>query len=126
MITGYAGEVPSVGLADGCAVQVLEDTYQRLNETWADQADVDEAMDGLFLGLGFQRRISSDEQWDALVGRCLSHPLNDLLHQDPFTCRAYEKPRGYAGDAELIDFIYCRQERLPPDGVTERISGVER
>ena len=119
MISTYLGEMPNVELFDGRADRVLEDTYQKLSESWADQADVDEAMDGLFLGLGFQKRISSDEEWDALVGRCLSHPLKELLQQDPFTCRAFEKPRGYAGDAELIDFIYGREERLPPDGVTE-------
>jgi SAM-dependent methyltransferase len=35
-----------------------------------------------------------------------AHPLRDLLHQDPFTRRAYEKPRGYAGDAVLLDYLY--------------------
>jgi hypothetical protein len=29
-----------------------------------------------------------------------------LLLQSPFTRRAYEKPRGYAGDAVLMDLIY--------------------
>ena len=119
MISTYLGEVANVGLSDGRPDWVLDHTYQKLSESRADQANVDEAMDGLFLGLGFQRRSSSDEEWDGLVGRCLSHPLNGLLHQDPFTCRAFEKPRGYAGDAELIDLIYGRQKRLPPDGVTE-------
>jgi SAM-dependent methyltransferase len=34
------------------------------------------------------------------------HPLHTLLLESPFTRRAYEKPRGYAGDAVLMDLIY--------------------
>ena len=29
-----------------------------------------------------------------------------MLHQDPFTYRAFSKPRGYAGDAVMMDYIY--------------------
>src|SRR5262249_38418269 len=29
-----------------------------------------------------------------------------VLHQDPFTYRAFSKPRGYAGDAVMMDYIY--------------------
>jgi hypothetical protein len=34
-----------------------------------------------------------------------------LLHQDPFTFRAFSKPRGYAGDAIMMDYIYSREEQ---------------
>ncbi len=34
------------------------------------------------------------------------HPLFDLCQQDPYTARAFQKPRGYAGDAVMMDFIY--------------------
>jgi len=33
-----------------------------------------------------------------------------MIHEDPFTGRAFRKPRGYAGDAELIDLIYGPEE----------------
>ena len=43
----------------------------------------------------------------ALVGEQVRrHPLHDLLLESPFTRRAFEKPRGYAGDAVLMDLIY--------------------
>jgi SAM-dependent methyltransferase len=29
-----------------------------------------------------------------------------LLHEDPYTHRAFTQPRGYAGDAVLIDYLY--------------------
>jgi SAM-dependent methyltransferase len=36
----------------------------------------------------------------------VSHPLVHLVHQDPFTRRCFYKPRGYAGDARMLDYIY--------------------
>lgn len=37
---------------------------------------------------------------------CIEHPVFEILRQDPYTSRSFEKPRGYAGDAGLIDYIY--------------------
>jgi len=39
------------------------------------------------------------------------HTICDLLHEDPFTYRAFSKPRGYAGDAVLMDYIYGEEEK---------------
>lgn len=38
-----------------------------------------------------------------------AHELHRILLEDPFSHRAWAKPRGYAGDAELIDLLYDRQ-----------------
>ena len=46
---------------------------------------------------------------------CRAHPLHALVQQDPYTHRACAKPRGYAGDAVMMDFIYSGQ---PPEGTT--------
>jgi hypothetical protein len=37
---------------------------------------------------------------------CAEHPTRALIHQSPFARRAFEKPRGYAGDAETLDLVY--------------------
>lgn len=43
------------------------------------------------------------QRWRPL---CAEHPINDIVQQDPFTRHSATKPRGYAGDADLIDLIY--------------------
>jgi len=45
-----------------------------------------------------------DNQW--IQDRCLDHPINELIQQDPCTYRGMSRPRGYAGDAVLIDYYY--------------------
>ena len=63
------------------------------------------ALDELFDDL-LGRREEESEDWPAYAQACLSHPISRLLHQDPFTYRAFDKPRGYAGDAVMMDYIY--------------------
>jgi extracellular factor (EF) 3-hydroxypalmitic acid methyl ester biosynthesis protein len=41
------------------------------------------------------------------------HELHRVLMEDPYTARAFAKPRGYAGDAVLIDMLYDREP--PPE-----------
>lgn len=44
--------------------------------------------------------------WQALVPVAQNHPVREFFLQDPFTRWSFEKPRGYSGDAHLLDFIY--------------------
>jgi hypothetical protein len=62
-------------------------------------------MDELFDEL-LDRREQDPQDWPTYARSCLSHPVCRLLHQDPFTYRAFAKPRGYAGDAVMMDYIY--------------------
>jgi SAM-dependent methyltransferase len=61
------------------------------------------------------REVPTEEWLGELAPACRRHPLHALLLQDPYTRRAFEKPRGYAGDAEMLDFIYSG---IPPQGTT--------
>ncbi len=62
------------------------------------------------------RSLGANE-WREFIDRARKHPLREILHQDPFTCHSFQKPRGYPGDADLIDFMY--RQRQPPQQTTE-------
>ncbi len=53
----------------------------------------------------FYRNLPRTE-WEQFIIQTRDHPLKKIMHEDPFMRRAYQKPKGYAGDAETIDFIY--------------------
>ncbi len=44
--------------------------------------------------------------WRANVQTLRQHPVHHMLLEDPHTARAFSKPRGYAGDAVMMDFVY--------------------
>lgn len=68
---------------------------------------VAQGMTDLVMGLHGLRSQTTADEWRAFAQQdCLAHPIKTLLHQDPMTRRAFEKPRGYAGDADLLDLIY--------------------
>lgn len=60
--------------------------------------------------------------WQELIALAQVHPVAEFFLEDPFTRWSFEKPRGYSGDAQLLDFIYGHQsvaaeiERASPVG----------
>ncbi len=52
------------------------------------------------------RRKVAAGVWRALVPQAQEHPVAEYFHRDPFTRWSFRKPRGYSGDARLLDFIY--------------------
>jgi SAM-dependent methyltransferase len=44
--------------------------------------------------------------WRELIPVVQDHSTAEYFRQDPFTRWSFEKPRGYSGDAQLLDFIY--------------------
>lgn len=71
---------------------------------------VHEAMQNLVLWLRCQKIAHPKGQWSALASDCLKHPIATLLHQDPLTWRTFQKPKGYAGDATMLDLIYSMED----------------
>jgi len=64
------------------------------------------ALDGLRTALNQLRLRMEADEWSAFARDARRHSLASILDQDPMTRRAFEKPRGYAGDAVMMDFIY--------------------
>ena len=68
---------------------------------------LNEGLDDLFNGLARIRDTMDSEAWRAFVDRARAErKLSDVLYQDPLTRRAFDKPRGYAGDAIMMDYAY--------------------
>lgn len=73
-----------------------------------------EAAIGLVVGK-LHVAVHDSEIWRDVRECYRAHPLRDCLMQDPYVARCVEKPRGYAGDAVLIDMAY---DRVPPAGTS--------
>jgi len=83
-------------------VGLLDSTRDRL----LGGGDVALAIDILSDGLWWMRTGLPTEDWQRTIALVRAHPVMGLLHENPFTRRAFVKPRGYAGDAPLIDLLY--------------------
>ncbi|MCA8957797.1 MAG: class I SAM-dependent methyltransferase [Planctomycetes bacterium] len=81
---------------------LLDRVHRRLSS-----GEVGTGMRDLFTGLLDARQCATGESWRRLARQvAIEHPLRRLIHQDPMCRRSYDKPRGYAGDAVLLDYIY--------------------
>lgn len=68
---------------------------------------VPEALDAIFDSLQTARSRMTDQEWQQYARYIREdHEILGLLKQDPLTRRALDKPRGYAGDAVMMDYIY--------------------
>ena len=82
--------------------QLLDDVHERLTSD-----AVQPAMDLLFDGLLRRRAALSAEAWQtAIRDVCIPHPVTREIHRDPISRHSYRQPRGYPGDAELLDYLY--------------------
>ncbi|EAU40759.1 hypothetical protein FP2506_03494 [Fulvimarina pelagi HTCC2506] len=86
---------------------LLEMTRQRLEKPGSEFP----AMATLFSELHKARMRYNPSIWAELVKLIQNHPVAAIIHEDPFTRRSFEKPRGYSGDAGLLDFIYKHKSR---------------
>ena len=78
--------------------------------------DAFDGVNSLAMSLFDLRMGVEDSHWRSACKPAIeSHRLYDMLEQDPYTGRARRKPRGYAGDAVMLDYIYDRE---PPAETT--------
>ncbi len=81
--------------------------------------NVFEGMEELIEKLRMIRLNSTKEEWDAIIKSILLlHPIKDILFEDPITKRCFNKPRGYSGDAVLLDMIY-QYKSITLDSISE-------
>lgn len=98
--------------------ETLDHLYERLRAG----DDVDDALDDLYRHLSCWRARADEPAWRrVIVERIRPHRLCELLHRDPFTRRAFQKPRGYAGDAVLIDYLYGLAPHTALDPLGHRV-----
>ncbi len=96
----------------GRAALWLDGIYLQL----ASGGDVQLGMQVLHHGLYLMRKQWTRKDWRRFCMEIARvHPLRELLHQCPFTRHGYERPRGYAGDAALIDYLYAERLEAPLD-----------
>lgn len=86
---------------------LLDHTYEAFRKD-----RVENVVNEFFYGLGQIRRTLNAEAWKTFIDDCRKHPIMNIIQQDPFTRRCYQKPRGYAGDAVVMDLIYNENPEL--------------
>jgi len=93
---------------------LLDRTARTLEREPREVQRISATLDELVATLQTHKILGTEAEWREVVARCRQHPVTKLLHEDPFTERAFAKPRGYPGDAELMDFIYDVEDGRPP------------
>jgi extracellular factor (EF) 3-hydroxypalmitic acid methyl ester biosynthesis protein len=121
----YAGEEHQTGgeIFSGEATNWRVSHVAGLNQAHARLlgGDIPQGMQTLFSALQHTRATLLPEDWKGFCrDLCLRHPIRELVHQEFFTRRSFDKPRGYAGDAVLLDYLYqglhSQQESPTPLG----------
>ena len=108
-------EIPPFQFQDPVEIVTKKHTESSINA----QLDVfyknltKDKIDPLFRFLNEIRLSTNKAEWKALLNKViLAHPISKLLHQDPCTHHSFTKPRGYPGDADLLDFFYRKKTPL--------------
>ena len=78
-----------------------------------ERGEVEFAMNAFVTALADTRTSVSGEEWRRMAATVVAHPAHALMMNDPYTAAAFEKKRGYAGDASTLDFVY-RHRAAPP------------
>jgi hypothetical protein len=76
-------------------------------------APVGELWTGLNAGASVLRHQLNHEDWLAACALAQTHEVMHVLRQDPMIDRCIRRPRGYAGDAVMIDMLYHHPDISP-------------
>ena len=94
--------VDSARPIEEAADELLGTAFEQISD-----GQVAEGMDELVVGLRALRDSYPTDRWQWFAqSECLRHPIRRVVHQDPFTRRSFDKPRGYPGDAGILDLVY--------------------
>ena len=80
-----------------------------------ERGNADQAM--MLLTGKLYNAVEDSESWPQTRAELRQHTLYNVLLEDPLTGRSARRPRGYPGDAALIDIIY---DKASPDPMTRR------
>jgi SAM-dependent methyltransferase len=87
------------------------------------RGDLAQGMTRLYAVLEAARARRRPAAWQAFIrDEVLRHPIREFVHRDPATRRSFAKPRGYPGDAVLLDYLYgmSREKDCDPADETAR------
>jgi len=101
-----AVEMPIDMMCDGCARGI-------------ERGQVEPSMAEFVAALAATRAAVPHEDWRRMAATIVAHPVHALMMNDPYTAAAFEKTRGYAGDADTLDFVYrhrCAPSQTTPLG----------
>ena len=90
---------------------LLDFHFDRLQDALSASGNtlVHEAMSELITSIRSIRMLLDEASWGEFIRFARSHELFNTIQQCPFTSHAFRRPRGYPGDAELLDFIYFKR-----------------
>src|SRR3954463_8919410 len=92
---------PTVLHPSASIAKILSETARRL-----DANDAPGAVDWLATQLAAVRQSATGTEWRDAAKAIQAHALHSRLLEDPYLWAAFHKPRGYAGDAHTLDFVY--------------------
>jgi extracellular factor (EF) 3-hydroxypalmitic acid methyl ester biosynthesis protein len=117
---------PAVQTPPDLALHFLRDVLQNLTLSGGEPVVATAAMERLFVECKRLRDHLSASEWLNTVHAIRGSGILSVVHQDAFTSRAFSKPRGYAGDAVMMDYIYGREENWanpPMSEIGNRVFG---
>jgi hypothetical protein len=103
-------------MEDVLAIDTLPDVLRPFEHPLTDAAadTLREHLERLRATLGRVRQTCNEDRWSACIDTLRRHPVWNFVQQDPFVRRCAERPRGYPGDAVVIDYIY-RSPAVKPE-----------